>query len=207
MMHHGLIEHFDGQSLFFEDYVIENWAAVSEELARLGMKLIFTGHFHSQDIRKKITGDDFIFDIETGSSVTFPCPYRVLDIDEEMVMTITTKTIQSINYNTGSLTFPEYALAFLEEGMTNIVTYMLMTEYAVSAEDAAMLSPVLAAAIIAHYSGDETLPNEVAIVVQTLSESGDPTQILLAGAINNIYNDPAPADNNIVINLKNGTVQ
>ncbi len=37
MMHHGLLEHFTVQRLFFPEYVIENGDRIAEELAEAGM--------------------------------------------------------------------------------------------------------------------------------------------------------------------------
>ena len=74
MMHHGILEHYDKQSKFFEEYVVEKSGKVSETFARKGLKIMFTGHYHAQDIVfKQFKNGSFIFDIETGSLVTYPC--------------------------------------------------------------------------------------------------------------------------------------
>lgn len=50
MMHHGLVEHMPFQSAFFSDYLIEDWRNKADSLADAGLNIIFTGHFHSNDI-------------------------------------------------------------------------------------------------------------------------------------------------------------
>ena len=47
-------------------------------LSTLGVSLVFTGHFHAQDITRRTfdNGRRTLYDIETGSTVTAPCPYR-----------------------------------------------------------------------------------------------------------------------------------
>ena len=77
-MHHGILEHYAGQSLFFGDYVIQNWPTVSATLAQAGLPLVFTGHYHAQDVTQQTSGlnnensSPFIFDAETGSLLTYP---------------------------------------------------------------------------------------------------------------------------------------
>lgn len=50
IMHHGLVEHMPFQSAFFSDYLIEDWKNKADSLAEAGLNIIFTGHFHSNDI-------------------------------------------------------------------------------------------------------------------------------------------------------------
>ena len=55
MMHHGLLEHLPYQSTLFPDYLIEEWQKNSEILADAGLEIVFTGHFHSNDITMQTT--------------------------------------------------------------------------------------------------------------------------------------------------------
>jgi len=110
IMHHGLTEHFIGQGELFSPYIVDDFATVRSEFATLGLKVMFTGHFHAQDIVKFTSGADFIFDIETGSSVTWPSPFRILELTSKNYLKITSDFISEIDYDTGGLTFQEYSL-------------------------------------------------------------------------------------------------
>ncbi len=50
MMHHGLVEHIPNQETFFPDYLVEDWKKLAGRLADAGLGVIFTGHFHANDI-------------------------------------------------------------------------------------------------------------------------------------------------------------
>ncbi|MGE5783433.1 MAG: metallophosphoesterase family protein, partial [Myxococcales bacterium] len=82
MMHHGLIEHFGGQKILFPDYVIEDAESLAKDLAQVGIRLVFTGHYHAQDIVTANFEDGTrITDVESGSLVTYPSPFRLVDFD------------------------------------------------------------------------------------------------------------------------------
>lgn len=84
MMHHGLIEHMPYQSSFMPNYLIDNWKNNAEILADNGLKLMFTGHFHSNDITMLTTPKgNRIYDIETGSLAGYPFPYRLMTLQNK----------------------------------------------------------------------------------------------------------------------------
>ena len=82
MMHHGVVEHFPGQATIAKDYLVQDYQNISKEFALSNLNYVFTGHFHAQDIAVQEFGAQSIYDIETGSAVTYPCPYRIVDIDD-----------------------------------------------------------------------------------------------------------------------------
>lgn len=82
-IHHNVIEHLPDQSKhpMGRRYMLENAPELLEMLREAGVQLIFTGHLHVQDIAEK----EGIYDIVTGSLVSYPHPYRIVDFctDEE----------------------------------------------------------------------------------------------------------------------------
>ena len=62
VMPHGMLEHFQGQKLnpVSSNYVVDDWARISSEFAELGMHVVFTGHFHSNDIVSRATGNPYM---------------------------------------------------------------------------------------------------------------------------------------------------
>jgi len=67
LMHQGLMEHYIGQKTLFSEYVIDGYDTLSVNFANMGMKAVFTGHYHAHDIVEMTTADGkTIYDIETG---------------------------------------------------------------------------------------------------------------------------------------------
>lgn len=207
MMHHGLIEHFSGHSTLFPEYVISDWQNVSTTLADLGLNVIFTGHFHAQDITKKTSAGGFVFDIETGSTVTLPCPYRIVTLNTtEKMLSISSKKIEGVTYSTipSGVSFQQYAKDYLTTGMKTISYYMLNAPpYSIPGASitALQLDRIMANAFVAHYAGDETSSATDNTDIQTV-KAMIPT---LGAAVQGVWTDLAPADNNITINLTTGT--
>lgn len=78
MIHHNVIEHLPGQSNheLGKRYMLDNAPKLLEILAKYGVNLIFTGHLHVQDISQY----NDIYEITTGSLVSYPHPYRILEL-------------------------------------------------------------------------------------------------------------------------------
>lgn len=208
MMHHGLLEHFAGQSTLFSEYVISDWSNVSTTLADLGLNVIFTGHFHAQDIAKKTTANGFVFDIETGSTVTAPCPYRVVTLNTtDKTLQIVSKKIENVTYSTipSGTSFQAYATNYLTTGMKGISYYMLNNPpYNIPGANitALGLDRIMTNAFVAHYAGDETASASDKTDLATVS-AVIPS---LGAAIQAVWTNPAPADNNVTINLSTGAI-
>ncbi|MBN3961233.1 metallophosphoesterase [Nostoc sp. NMS8] len=81
MVHHNVVEHLPNQSNhpLANRYMLSNSAELLQLLRRYGVKLVFTGHLHVQDIAYS----DGVYDITTGSLVSYPHPYRVLEFHQD----------------------------------------------------------------------------------------------------------------------------
>ncbi|MCO6026432.1 metallophosphoesterase [Prevotella cerevisiae] len=86
MMHHPLMEHITGINHFLPTSVIKNDTTVRARLMESGVHLILTGHFHTSDIGKDYNTNktDSIYDINTGSTITYPCYFRELTISSDL---------------------------------------------------------------------------------------------------------------------------
>jgi DNA repair exonuclease SbcCD nuclease subunit len=224
-MHHGLIEHFNGQKQFFSEFVIDNWEKVSEEFADLGMEAVFTGHFHAQDIASKTTAaSNKIYDIETGSLVSYPSPYRIVDITKDK-LTIESKNIKTINYDTKGAPYQDYAYNYLKTGLKDVLPLMFtslimrmnltltkkqaytLAKQAADTQPAPQLTPMtvcdlLSDAMIAHYKGDEESNPLASAIAKGMGASQDPIVKSLGFLLNSAYSDPSEKDNNLVIKFK-----
>ncbi|HEY9059535.1 MAG TPA: metallophosphoesterase [Pseudobacteroides sp.] len=221
-MHHGLLEHFNGQTQYFGEFVINNWEKTSEELADLGMEAVFTGHYHAQDISSKTTAaGNKIYDIETGSLVSYPSPYRIVDITKDK-MTIQSKSITDINYDTKGAPYQDYAYNYLKTGLKDVLPLMFTTlimkmnsaipkeqayilaKQAADTQPAPQLTPMtikdlLSDAMISHYKGDEEPSPLASAIAQGMLASQDPMTKSLGFLLSSAYSDPSEKDNNLEI--------
>ncbi|MEH2422291.1 MAG: metallophosphoesterase [Nostoc sp.] len=81
MVHHNVLEHLPNQSShpLANRYMLANSAELLQLLRHYGVKLVFTGHLHVQDVAYS----DGVYDITTGSLVSYPHPYRVLEFHRD----------------------------------------------------------------------------------------------------------------------------
>ena len=113
LSHHGYIPHFVKEPELLKEYLLNEWNKNSydgkrpaEAFADLGVSYVFTGHMHAQDIAKvKSTQGNTIYDIETGSTVTYPCPIRHLELNNliateipEHDLDVKTELIKNVTY-------------------------------------------------------------------------------------------------------------
>ena len=116
--HHAFIPNFRDQRLVLGPFIIKNWnekyidddprindKLPIEVLADMGVKFLFTGHLHENGTAKYKSGlGNEIFNIQTGSTVTYPLPIRhinVLDDIEEFngfSVDLKTQLIKSFSY-------------------------------------------------------------------------------------------------------------
>lgn len=116
--HHAFIPNFRDQRLVLGPFIIKNWnekyidddprindKLPIEVLADMGVKFLFTGHLHENGTAKyKSCLGNEIFNIQTGSTVTYPLPIRhinVLDDIEEFngfSVDLKTQLIKSFSY-------------------------------------------------------------------------------------------------------------
>lgn len=81
MVHHNVIEHLPNQSShpMANRYMLDNAPDLLRLLQRYGVKLIFTGHLHVQDVAYW----QGIYEVTTGSLVSYPHPYRLLEFHQD----------------------------------------------------------------------------------------------------------------------------
>ena len=106
MQHHGVIEHFSEEPQVMADYLVDNYKTVQQIYADAGVNNVFSGHMHANDIAEyKSEAGNVLYDIETGSLVTYPSPTRIVNITNRHGVDgigaeydVATKLIKSINY-------------------------------------------------------------------------------------------------------------
>ncbi len=198
MMHHGIVEHYQNQELLDKGYVTDNWTERAKELMDAGVQIIFTGHYHANDITRTSENSNVLYDVETGSLVTAPSPYRIITFLDDKV-TISSRKINSINYPIpGNMSFIDYSNLFLSTSMDGYFSYML-ANMGMGLDEATIgfIAPRFRNAIMAHYAGDESISSTEHAYVNSLSGNA-----FLYGALTAIWTDLQPADNEYEITLK-----
>ena len=140
-------------------------------------------------------------DIETGSLVTYPCPYRLVTVAGNR-MIVSTRFVESIPSHPEG--FTDWARAYTAEGLTRIAV-ATMKKLGVPDIDADILAPQITDAFIAHYRGDESLPvGQEMLKEKGLSFMGG----IIVGArrdlVEGLWHDLPPADNDFSLDLATG---
>jgi 3',5'-cyclic AMP phosphodiesterase CpdA len=204
MMHHGVVEHFANQAAIFPEYLVAERDAVAALLSNGGVGAVFTGHFHANDITRGLPSGSAraLYDIETGSTVTYPCPYRIVDVASD-TLAITTKHITAIDYDLqGAPDLQSYAHDSLRIGLEALIPQLIaQAHYVLTDGEAARISPWLADGLVAHYAGDEMMPADVPREVQAWFASGVGTEVLAGLMLQSIWTDLPPADDTLIIDL------
>jgi 3',5'-cyclic AMP phosphodiesterase CpdA len=202
MMHHGVIEHYRGQASLFAEYLLEDYPAAGKALADAGLRIVFTGHFHANDAVVQDYGASRLYDVETGSLVTFPSPYRVIHLDvPTKTFDITTRHVLATASHPTD--FPAYAQQFLHSGMMVLTVWQLTNPpFALDVGTATALAPLVAGGMEAHYAGDEVAPAAVTAQIQGLLASPDPRAQGLGFALQGLWTDLPPADNDVSITVE-----
>ncbi|MGE5480591.1 MAG: metallophosphoesterase family protein [Chloroflexota bacterium] len=201
-MHFGLVEHFTGQKTLSvsSEYVLDDWNTVAPQLMDAGLNLVFTGHFHANDITAYQAGGKTLYDVETASLVGYPSSYRVVKITRGNA-SVSTKTINNVNWTfPEGLTFQLYAEREIKKGMTGLAAYMLTNPpFNLNNEQAEYLAPYIGDAFVRHYKGNETIPTETQLVINNLK--GSPDTAPLGMALESMLTDLAPDDNAFTVPL------
>jgi len=197
MMHHGLTEHWDGQAKLHPDYIIEDFRHVGAFLASYGVRLAFTGHYHAQDITRADFDDGFLYDVETGSLVTAPCPIRYCLISGNSAQIQSDTIVDKLYPGTD---FAETATAFVK---TTVVmeAYNTLKKYNVSDKDAEYIADALGDAFVAHYYGDEVLADKPYFDKSRLNIWGRFVLFIQRYVLENLWIDLSPTDNNATFSL------
>ena len=160
MMHYPLVPHFYGTDIFVATSVVNDYERVRNRLADAGIRVVLTGHFHTTDIAKDWNADftKEIYDINTGSLISYPCDYRVLTINgDRSQLQVTTGHVSSVNAVTD---FHEMAKNRLHTAVKQAVDAR-GTAYSI-------ISPTAADAFVCHAEGDEHRSEDGADILERL---------------------------------------
>ena len=97
MTHYSMLEHFKNESIAGNSLLVKDYRKVSSQFADWGIKYVFTGHIHGDDISGATSEKgNRIYDVETSSLDAFPNTYRCVTFSPENVK-IESKNIDKID--------------------------------------------------------------------------------------------------------------
>jgi hypothetical protein len=196
MMHHNLIEHYAGQAQLDPGYVVEDNVNIANNLVEAGLKIIFTGHYHGNDISSYVHNGKELFDIETGSLVTTPSPYRIITMKDN-ILSVSTKNVQTIDADLpGGLSFPAYSNIFLSQHLDGYFYYVLTNQFGTPAALATFGAPLFRNGVMAHFAGDEKMPPDQRKLIDELATMSPQ----LAGYATTFWTDLGVKDSKTPIN-------
>lgn len=159
MMHHALLPHFNAEDQLLPSSVVQNYETVRNRLADAGVQVVLTGHIHISDIAKDYNADltRSIYDISTGSVISYPCDYRHLSLSEDRAqLSVSTNCITTLPDH------PVYgttAKERLHQSLSQFVKRSIKND---------MIASVAANALLIHAEGNENESEEASNIMGTL---------------------------------------
>jgi len=202
MMHHGLLEHYPGNRRFYPQYIIERNRSSAASLAGMGLPVVFTGHFHAQDVQVFCNHQGgFIYDIETASLVTFPCAYRVVSVTCDQTLLVQSKAIVSTESH--PMGFRQYAHQYCyAQGVA--AAQRKLRRLGLRRADAAALAPQIIDAFQAHCVGNPHSTDRI-LDFAGINAWGRFVMSNYRALLTGLWEQSGPPDNDLVINLADGT--
>ena len=204
-MHHGVNLNFLPQAQVFPDYLVDDWPMIGAQLNAVGLKVIFTGHYHTQDAAFPVDANGNsvpgLLDVETGSLVGYPCAFRIASLDAaRQNLSIESRHVTTFRGYDRDVPFQTYAEDFVRARLPMLVTYQLMQQFGLPQADAAALAPLVVDALVAQYVGDESPSLETQATLNAFVGMPEPMHtlgLLLWG----LWLDIPPGDNTLQVSL------
>ena len=197
MMHYGIIEHYTGQDKL--EKLIKNSQGNAIDLMNAGLRVIFTGHYHANDIAEFTNDGKTLYDIQTGSLVTPLSPYRIMKLDDNFIK-IETRYVSSVNAEMPEgMNFLEYSDALITPRINSFFSFYLPLLFGLTVEQSEFAAPFLSNGYKAYFAGDEKISPEERNSIEVLSN--EPYSPVLE-VLKSFWRDLPPQDNKIHIKLK-----
>jgi len=198
MMHHGFGEHWKGQAKLHPDYIILDYENFGKFLASWNVRAGFTGHYHAHDVkRNEYDNGKYLYDIETGSLITAPCPIRYVQISGGSMNIRSDFFIEKLHPGTD---FAEKGHAFVKKTVM-LEAANTLRKYKVSEKDIAIIADAVGDAFAAHYSGDENPALRPAIKKSKLGLWGRIVLSTQQYVLDGLWQDLDPKDINVTLVL------
>ena len=197
MMHHGFAEHWNGQKKLHPDYIVQDFENFGKFLASWNVRAGFTGHYHAHDITRADFNGKYLYDIETGSLVTAPCPIRYVNIKDNVMNIKTDFIIDRIHPDTD---FAANATAFVKKTVM-LEAANVLKKFNVSQRNIDIITDAVGDAFTAHYSGDENPSLRKVLDKSKLSAWGKFILSQQQYVLDGLWLDLPPSDINVSLQL------
>jgi len=169
MTHYNVLDHFLLEGFTAGLLTIDQHRTLATLLADGGVKYVFTGHEHTNDIAYAETAQgNKIFDIETGSLITYPNAWREVDFSDSAV-TVATKYVTEIDSSLLPQGFSEAQIRLMQK---DFPSYSLRYFRAGIRSYQGMLPSLTETIAKALSTGEGTLPYElIDTMVQSLTQA------------------------------------
>ena len=83
LAHENVLPHFDAEDEVISLFTYDNWEDVYTNMADNGIRYVFTGHQHTNDIESEVSQMGSVFyDVETGSTTCMGAGWREVDFEQ-----------------------------------------------------------------------------------------------------------------------------
>lgn len=135
IMHHNLLEHNPFQKLNEKNYVINTPYSFAGLLADLGVKLVFSGHTHCNNVKSYTSFlGNTIYDFSMSSLGNFPAEYKYFNVTDSKI-SYETKKINHIDADKLAEVCKGFSNEALEMMKNNLQTYTWSMSYREYSED------------------------------------------------------------------------
>lgn len=188
MMHHPLFPHIQGLEQFISTYSIDNYENVRNSLIEADVNVILTGHLHISDIAKDWDSDPDknIYDINTGSLISYPCDYRMLTLSKDRrQLSVSTATLTPTGMT------PDDCKTWLKDKLKTLLKSRInRSKYArfLSDDNKELFAEMGANAFIIHAEGDEYTKEDAAAKL-SLVDDDDFLKPLIGPTLHSLLED------------------
>lgn len=203
MMHHGIVSHFNWQDKVMKEYLVDNWRKQAKQIAEMGIKVCFTGHFHAQDVSQKYG----LTDMETGSTVSYPHPYRLIEVDgNKGTLSVRTEQVSELTSLKDSVeTLQQKSERFANSALSSVMEHLVPKK--VPTDIKQECGKVLGEAYAMHLAGDEHPTDDFKSRLKTatkhLKHYSWKWAFIMKKIGKYLSTDTGVADNNVTIFYKN----
>jgi 3',5'-cyclic AMP phosphodiesterase CpdA len=198
LLHHAVVPHFTGMEARLDGYLLEGHEAAVRLLAASSARLVFTGHGHAQDVVRGDTRQGPVWDVETGSLVTWPNPWRLVEIGVGGAVKISSRRVTAIP-SLGD-TFPSYSELRCNEELW-ARTMAILKSKGVRGEPALAIARRAVAAGSAFFGGDESGP-AAPVDRSMLGLWSGLAEAAIRGFLDALSTDLEPADNDLTLTVE-----
>lgn len=135
IMHHNLLEHNPFQKLNEKNYVVNTPYSFAGLLADLGVKLVFSGHTHCNNVKSYTSFlGNTIYDFSMSSLGNFPAEYKYFNVTDSKI-SYETKKINHIDADKLAEVCKGFSNEALEMMKSNLQAYTWSMSYREYSED------------------------------------------------------------------------